>query len=247
MTSYIIYYLKLAAKDILAASAPKPEERLIDFDTPTKQLDSTVVSEGEISPSHQQSQQQLKDKCAKLETLLSRCKELIKTQKQNIADKDKTINEHTELLEKKKNVEKDLNDFKKRTAELELKLAGSTDLNESLQGSVDRMQKRFDDLNMELDEKGNLFQVQFQVFQKGYLDKEEGLKNKLKLLQDDYFNLENELAAVKDKNRGEKVETGSMVKSNVVELDVSKLEAEKEEAKSDNLKLKAEIDSLGNY
>lgn len=242
---------QLAAKDIInqAQAQQKQEEKLVDLSA------NESVNEDD--------HQQLKDKCAKLETLLTRCKELIKTQKATLAEKEKTVSDQTELLEKKAMLETDLEAYKKKTVDLEsrlkdmqddyeMRLSASNDLNASLSASVERTQKRCNDLNMELDEKGNLFQQQFQVFQKEFLDREEGLKNKLKLLQDDYFNAEQELAAEKEKSKVEAVEEAQLVKSKaeVVELDVSKLEAEKkalQELEECNRKLKEDLEALGKY
>ncbi len=88
-----------------------------------------------------------------------------------------------------------------------------------------------------------MFQTQFQLFQKEYLDKEEGLKTKLRLLQDDYLNLETELREKKDQQ---------LIKSddNVVELDASKLNTETKQQVSDELdilnqNLRKELQSLG--
>lgn len=242
---------QLAAKDIInqAQAQQKQEEKLVDLS----------VNESVNEDDHQQ----LKDKCAKLETLLTRCKELIKTQKATLAEKEKTVSDQTELLEKKAILETDLEAYKKKTVDLEsrlkdmqddyeMRLSMSNDLNASLSASVERTQKRCNDLNMELDEKGNLFQQQFQVFQKEFLDREEGLKNKLKLLQEDYFNAEQELAAEKEKSKLEAVEEAQLVKSKaeVVELDVSKLEAEKkalQELEECNRKLKKDLEDIGKY
>lgn len=97
-----------------------------------------------------------------------------------------------------------------------------------------------------------MFQGQFQMFQKEYVDKEESLKNKLKMLQDDYFNLEKELMEEKNKVRSfNKVETVEHVKSqSVVELDASKLEEHKlkiDELTRDNFKLKNDYGSLSKF
>ena len=136
--------------------------------------------------------------------------------------------------------------------EYEMKLTAANDLNSSLSASVERVQKRCTDLNMELDEKGNLFQTQFQVFQREFVDREEGLKSKLKSLQEDYLGLERELRTEREKARVEGVEEAHLVKSKneVVELNVSKLEAEKRalrELEECNRKLKDDLEELGNH
>lgn len=173
------------------------------------------------------------------------------------------MNDQAELLEKKSQVEKDLTAFKTRIEETDLKLKNmqedyelrlnaSNDMNASLNTSVERLQKRCADLNMELDEKAHLFQTQFQVFQQEFVDKEEGLKTKLKLLQEDYLNLDNELAREKTngKQMDAKVDSELVKTSDVVQLDATKL-AEQEnklrELNANNQKLKEELETLGRF
>jgi len=73
------------------------------------------------------------------------------------------------------------------------------------------------------------------------LDKEEGLKTKLRLLQDDYLNVERELRDEKEQRRLKSDEA-------VVELDASKLVVEtpqQNELDLQNQSLRKEIESLG--
>ncbi len=100
---------QLAAKDIIASSQAPKEERLIDLG----------VGEASVS---EESHQQLKEKCAKLEQLLTRCKELIRQQKASLAEKEKAVSDQGELLEKRAGLEADLEAYRKRTVDLEGKL-----------------------------------------------------------------------------------------------------------------------------
>jgi hypothetical protein len=75
------------------------------------------------------------------------------------------------------------------------------------------------------------------------LDKEEGLKTKLRLLQDDYLNVERELRDEKEQRRLKSDEA-------VVELDASKLVVETPQQAANELdlqnqSLRKEIESLG--
>ncbi len=75
------------------------------------------------------------------------------------------------------------------------------------------------------------------------MDKEEGLKTKLRLLQDDYLNVERELRDEKEQRRLKSDEA-------VVELDASKLVVETPQQAANELdlqnqSLRKEIESLG--
>jgi hypothetical protein len=134
---------QLAAKDIVNRSEA---EKLVDVESPTKAAGVGADGIDEI-----------RAKVTKLETLLSRCKELIKTQKASLAEKEKQIGEQEALLEKKESAEKRADEMAAELAHLrgdyELRLGASNDLNASLNTSVERLQKRCTDLSMELDEK----------------------------------------------------------------------------------------------
>ena len=150
-------------------------------------------------------------KTKKLENLLAKCRELIKDQKEQLASKESVISEQKEQLarlanaceerdETKKLIQNSDEQLKKSKVVFEEREAVLNEKNSVLMANVEKLQKRLADLNSELEEKGNLFQKQFQLFQVEFNEKEDGLKNKLKLLQDDYFNLERELIQEREKN-----------------------------------------------
>ena len=107
----------------------------------------------------------------KLEGLLSRCKELIKTQKEQLAEKETQIGEQTEKLAaaSKWQAERDslaaqLAESARDKLDAEQRIVVLNEQVDILKANVEKAQKRCADLNSELDEKSNLFQKQFQLF-----------------------------------------------------------------------------------
>ncbi len=145
---------QLAAKDIINRSEA---EKLVEIESPTKAETTETTGQDET-----------KAKLAKLETLLSRCKDLIKTQKASLAEKEKLIGGLEAQLEKKgrdeKNLEEMAAELKHVKEDYEMRLSASNDMNISLNSSVERLQKRCTDLSMELDEKVCLDFVKIWIF-----------------------------------------------------------------------------------
>ena len=165
---------------------------------------------------------------------------MIKTQKEQLLEKEQKLAEQAESVDKNRDLSRELNECKSKLIEAdykfeafrkecELKLSGLSEQNAALQLNWDRSVKRCNDLNMELDEKGNLFQRQFQMFQQEFVVKEESLQNKLKLLQEDYLNLEIELENEKKSHKLLESDSGqlSTLKQQIDRLEQMKSELEK--------------------
>ncbi|CAF0851109.1 unnamed protein product [Brachionus calyciflorus] len=187
------YEAKLIEKDKLFETLKSQENQNTSVNLIDLESQNSTPSEGES-----------KEKVEKLEILLRKCRELIKTQKQNLTEKEELCNTqqeklakleatealNLELTTKIQNLEKDLENSKRDFEGREINLNEEKSI---LQQNIDKLTKRCNDLNMELEEKGNLFQKQFQLFQTEFNEKEENLSYKLNLLQQDYNNLEQEL------------------------------------------------------
>lgn len=125
---------------------------------------------------------------------MTKCKDVIKSQKEQLGEKETLLAEQKSTIERLVLVERErdaLNIQVKSLSETLEKTRRDYDeqivnLNEQktiLTGSVEKLQKRTSDLNQELDEKGSLFQRQFQMFQSEYNQKEGEMKARIKELE----------------------------------------------------------------
>ncbi len=134
---------------------------------------------------------------------MARCKDIIKTQKEQLNEKESEMSKLKEDLSRKESVEIEKSNClaKLSKAEIEIKNFNTSieeirknyeqkqqSLVESNQAqllNIEKLQKRCSDLSFELEEKGSLFQKQFQLFQAEFVQKEDNLLVKLKSLQED--------------------------------------------------------------
>ncbi|RNA12383.1 golgin subfamily A member 4 isoform X2 [Brachionus plicatilis] len=213
--------LKLAEKDRMIESLKNQEEsspphgNLIDLES---------IDDNES-----------KEKMEKLQILLVKCRKLIENQKQDLIKKDDLISEQKVEIEKLKPLVEEKDELKARFESLQAQIdkmksdfeSREVNFNEErsvLQQNLEKSNKRCNDLSMELEEKGNLFQKQFQLFQVEFNEKEENLAYRLKLLQQDYNNLEQEL--ISEKANKTKAESEKEINDKVERISNEKKEME---------------------
>lgn len=125
---------------------------------------------------------------------MTKCKDVIKTQKEQLIEKETLLGEQKSTLERLGGVERERDalaiqvkslseSLEKSRRDYEEKLVNLNEQKAILSASVEKLQKRGADLNQELEEKGSLFQKQFQMFQNEYNQKEAELKAKIKELE----------------------------------------------------------------
>lgn len=125
---------------------------------------------------------------------MTKCKDVIKSQKEQLAEKETLLSEQKSTIDRLVVVErerdalsiqvKSLSDaLDKQRRDYDEQIVNLNEQKAILSASCEKLHKRSADLNQELEEKGSLFQKQFQVFQAEYAQKEAELKAKVKELE----------------------------------------------------------------
>jgi chromosome segregation ATPase len=145
---------------------------------------------------------------------LAKCKDLIKQQKEQLieltSEKESLSAQKRDDTIKLNSLEVECSSLRSKLAEQESRLNSSLKHSTELQTANDKLHKRCSDLSSELDEKANLFQRQFQMFQSEYNDKESEFQRLV-------GHLKGEITRLQQENAGQLHEIGTL-KSHLDEL-----------------------------